>query len=437
MDIKVLTARFTPVAPLLRAAFLMALILAAPLAAEARSGLERAVAATLIVLGDGDRPLGSAVLLEDGLVLSVVDVVGGRAEVTLRDGEGRQGRARVVARDAGRGLVLLRIEGAGFGLAGLPLGPVTLPVGHEVFAVGAPLGMDVMLTRGIIAAAARQPDPTIPVQAVQHDALLNEGVAGGPLVDGEGRLIGLNRKSPEGALAGVGWAIAAGDLARLVPLMAAGKLRDVPDLGLTLRRVTPAIADALGIAPVGLLVDSVAPRSRAGQAGLMAGDVLLGYEDETLATVAMLAMLIDRREGDEVRLNLRRGQADLTVTLDLAPVGNRLGALAVSSAGVGRIASYTFASLGVVLEDAGRVGHVNYHSPAYVAGLLPGDSIIALNGAPVDRATLEALTITGPILLLVARGGNTLHVLVDPWADVPRAAMQSRANLLDAGTHLF
>jgi len=436
MTSKVFTARLGALGPGLRAAFLLIVVLGLPLGARAGTALERAVAATLIVLDESARPLGSAVLLADGLVISVADVIGGRGTVDLRDGAGQVVRARVLGRDGRRGLVVLRIEAGRFG-PGLALGDVPVAVGQVVYALGAPLGHEVMLTRGNVSAAPRQPDPTVPMFALPHDALLHEGVAGGALVDEQGRLVGLNRTAPEAALVGVGWAIAVADLARLVPAMAAGQVRDVPDLGLTLRRVTAPLATALGIAEAGLLVDSVAPRSRGARAGLAAGDVLLGFNGTVLERVGLLALLIDQRREDSARLHLRRGDTLMTVTLDLAPAVPQLGLRPVGVAAIGRIETYTFVTIGVLFEDEARVSVVSAHSPAFAGGLQPGDRVIALNGAPVSRDQLEALQITGPVVLLVARGGATLHVLVDPWVGSGAAGQRNRANLLDAAAHIF
>ncbi|WP_108482859.1 S1C family serine protease [Oceaniglobus ichthyenteri] len=432
MPHKVLTARF---APALGAAMIMIMVLVVPMTARAAAGLERAVAATMIVLGEDHRPLGSAVLLEGGLAITTADVVGARAAVDLRDGTGRTVRAQVVARDGRRGIALLRVP-VDFG-PGLALAPVTVPVGQAVYAIGAPLGMAPMVTRGIIAAPPRQPDPAVALNALRHDAVVHDGVAGGPLVDEQGRLLGLNRAAPDGALIGLGWAVSASDLARIVPLMVAGDLRDVPDLGLSLRRVTPDIAEALGLTPGGLLVETVIPRSRAARAGLQAGDIVLGYNATVLEQVGALAFLIEARQEDTARLHIRRGASLLTVTLNLAPVTGQLATLSVSGGAVARIESYRFATLGVMFEDAGRVSHVSLHSPAFVAGLQPGDTVLALNGTPIDRAGLEALVITKPILLLIARNGATQHVLINPWGSAPRTAVQQRANLLDARAHLF
>lgn len=436
MASSVFTARLGTFGPGLRAALLLIVVLGLPLGARAQTGLERAIAATMIVLGEGERPLGSAVLLEGGIAISVTDVVGGRGTVHLRDGSGRVVRARVLARDGRRGLVVMRLDDPAFGV-GLALAPGAVPVGSAVFALGAPLGFEVMLTRGVIAAPPRQPDPAVPLFALQHDALLHAGVAGGPLVDGEGRLLGLNRMAPEAALSGLGFAVAADDLARLVPQMVAGQVREVPDLGVTLRRVTAQIAQALGLTEAGLLVDTVAPRSRGARAGLMAGDVVLGIDGTVLNRVGDLSLLIEARLGNSARLHLRRGDRLLTVTLDLAPIASALGVMTAGSAGVARIASYTFATLGVFFEDEGRVAMVAPHSPAYAGGLRAGDTVIALNGAPVTRAQLDALQIGAPVLLLVARGGATLHVLVDPWVNAGPAAQTNRANLLDAAPHFF
>ena len=120
---------------------------------------------------------------------------------------------------------------------------------------------------------------------IQHDAAVNPGSSGGPLVDAEGRLVGMNSQIADGSrlFVGIGYAMSAADIERLVPKMIRGELREVPKLGLRLRPVSRKIAVALGMTEgEGLLVDHVAAGGIAGRAGLQPGDVILAFGDSPL-----------------------------------------------------------------------------------------------------------------------------------------------------------
>ncbi|WP_099825184.1 S1C family serine protease [Oceaniglobus indicus] len=419
------------------AALVLAVFLAMsawPATARAADAIGAAVNATLILLDDDGNALGSGILLDDGVVLTDAASVGNRGAVVLRTVDGTTTRGRVIARDARRGLAVIRAE-TDLG-AGLKFAPVAARPGQEVYAVGAPYGMGVMVTRGIVSAAATTPDPTVPIHGLRHDAVINAGVAGGPLLDSDGRLLGMVRAAQDGDLAAVGWAVTAADLQRLVPLMVAGALRDVPELGLGLRAVTPVIAAALGIDARGLLVDAVTPGSRAARAGVVAGDVIVSFEGAALADPADLAWRIDARIADAARLSVRRDGAAVVLTLDLAAVVPTL--LRISDgAAIAPVASYTFGRLGVRFEDEARVANVSLHSPAYLGGLQDGDIVLALNGRPVSRSMLETFDIDAPVLLLVSRGGKTRHVLIDPWRAIASGVAQTGTKPLDAGVNLF
>lgn len=440
MTVTRLSARLGQFAPAVCAALMLFLVLGQDPARAAEyapdhDGLDRAMAATVIVLDD-DRPLGSAVLLTGGRAISDADVVGARGTVTLRMRDGESTRARVVAADQRRGLVLLVLEaslGEGLTLAALEPRP-----GQGIFAIGAPLGRDLMLARGVIVASPRQRDGRVPMMGVQHDARVSPGGEGGALVDDSGRLLGLVRGGEDEDLPGVGWATPALDLLRIVTLMERGQLRDVPELGVSFRLVTGKIADALGVPRAGLLVDFVSPGSRGAHAGLQPGDIVLAIDGVALDRVGALAWQIDRLSGTRATLSVRRGAAPLRLEMDLAPVVRSLGTAGPGLVvGVKPIGSYSFASLGVRFEDAGRVSGVNRHSPAFFAGLAPGDVVLTLNGVPVDRAALEGFAITQPVLLLVARDGSTVHLLIDPWGQVPLLARHGNMIHLDARAVLF
>ena len=153
---------------------------------RAGSVLDDAMARVLVVRSDdaGDRFLGSAFLWRTGdVAVTNAHVTGGAATVQLVDQAGDTQTARVIARDPVRDVAVLSVTPD---LTGLQPGPIPA-LGEPVWALGAPLGLDVTLTCGKVSARARQVKAAVPLRLLQHDAAVNPGSSGGPLIDATGR----------------------------------------------------------------------------------------------------------------------------------------------------------------------------------------------------------------------------------------------------------
>lgn len=421
----------------LAAALLGLALAAAALPAAAATVLTGAVKAVMAVRSadPAHQFLGSAFLWQDGtLAVTNAHVVDSAAEVELTFADGSRALAEVLARDPRRDIAVLKV-GPGHGPGLSPAARVP-ELGEEVYAIGAPLGIEQTVTRGIVSNVARQIDPTVPLWMVQHDAAVNPGNSGGPLIDAAGHLLGMNSQIADGSryFIGISYAIAAGDIARLLPRLLDGTLRPVPELGLLARPMDQRIAAALGVPDAGLLVDEVRPGGLADAAGLRPGDVMVAAGGSPLAQPGDLAFRIDAAAAGPLELAVLRGGKPLQIVLPL----ERADALA-GLPGDGdslREISYRLPGLGVTLADDGSVATLTEASPARLAGLAHGDRILAVNGTPVAGAeavaALRRRAFTRPILLLVARAdGDTLHILVDPWDPAPRIRPVGGANVLD------
>lgn len=212
-----------------------------------------------------------------------------------------------------------------------------LQVGQRVFAIGNPFGLDATLTAGIVSGLGRDivslTGRTIR-DVIQSDAAINPGNSGGPLLDSSGRLIGVNTViySPSGAFAGVGFAIPADTVKRVVTSLIKHKGRSVKP-GLGVHAASDAQARTLGLP--GVLVISVAPGSAAALAGLKAtqqdafGTVVLGecivkVGSTPVAVVEDLLTAVEEQEvGAQVPLTLWRDGAQRTVLATLGRRGER------------------------------------------------------------------------------------------------------------------
>ena len=429
-----LTLRRLALGPMVARLLAALAVLLTPPPARA-GGLERAVAATLHLTDPADGTfLGSGFLWQGGLALTNAHVVGTLRRVTVRRADGTETLAEVIALDEGRDIAILSVPGGGEGLA---FGPPPR-LGQEVWAIGSPLGLDLTLTRGIVSNPGRQTEAAVPLRLIQHDAAANPGSSGGPLVDGEGRLIGMNAQIADGSrlFVGVTYAISAADLARLVPRLLAGDLPPVPRLDLALRPVDARIAAALGLrAPGGLLVDDAPQGGLAHGSGLLPGDVILRAGGRDLIRPGDLAFAVEDRAGDRVPLTVLRGAERVALVLDLKPEGP--AGLSVARADAPVIAAYTLAELGITLGDGGRILSLTESAPGWGAGLAQGDRILAVDGRALDDAALSALSITAPVLLRVARTEGVTHILLDPWSRARGFRPLGGANVLDPAVVLF
>jgi len=240
----------------------------------------------------------------------------GRIEIIRSDGS-RSG-AEVVGRNVSYDIAVLRAEVEGL----TPLLPQErrVAVGDSVIVIGAPLGYDFTVTTGIVSALDRpvtvgEAEDASYISAIQTDAPINPGNSGGPVVDSEGRFIGmassiatLGRGSAVGSI-GLGFAIPARAVVRIAEeIIATGSSR-TPVIGVTL---DPSFSGP------GALIDTVTPDGGAATAGLRAGDVILALGGRAVADANELVVVVrDRLPGEEVRVEARRGDRVFETTVVL------------------------------------------------------------------------------------------------------------------------
>lgn len=390
-----------------------------------------------------DRFLGSAFLWgADGAVaVTNAHVVGDAQEVRLIDRHGHEETALVIARDAVRDVAVISV---GAGARGLVIGAAP-GLGDEVFALGAPLGVEFTLTEGRISAVQRQVEIAVPMRMLQHDAAVNPGSSGGPLVDAAGGLLGMNSQIADGSrmFVGIAYAIPAADLSRIVAGLVDETLAPFPALGLKARPVDRQVAAALGITAAGLLVDGVEDGGLAEVSGLRAGDVILAVDGVALASPGDFAFGIEAAvAGGEAAVAILRGRDAMLVMLTLRTVEAEAFGIGTKTREIAatpqRVESYRLAALGLMLGDGGLVEDVTDNSPALFAGIAKGDRIIAVDGVAVALPALQALEVTEAVLMLVeAPGGETRHIYLDPWGATDGVRPVGGANVLDPDVVVF
>jgi len=363
--------------------------------------------------------LGSGVVVDakHGYVLTNHHVVDGadQIEVTLTDG--RTLKADLVGTDAETDVAVIHVPPEG--LTQVPMADSDdLRVGDYVVAIGNPFGLGQTVTSGIVSALGRS---GLGIEGyedfIQTDASINPGNSGGALVDLAGNLVGLNTAivSPRGGNVGIGFAIPA-NMARdvMAQLIAYGEVRR-GQLGVVIQDVTPAMARAMDLGVTeGAIVPQVMEGSPAEEAGIRAGDVIVGVNGRAVKGASDLRNRVGLlRAGDKVRLELIRDGKRRTVT---ATIGERQVTQLAGEDVSPRLAGAVFGDVtGKGAQPGIAVAAVERGSPAWAAGLRPGDVIVSVNRKDVGGvADLKAMAdrLGDTLLLNVQRDGQAFFILI-------------------------
>jgi S1-C subfamily serine protease len=255
---------------------------------------------------------------------------GDHAQVTLEDGSTYSGK--VVGSAPDKDLAVIKIDAPAAKLRPLAVGTSgDLQVGQKVLAIGNPFGLDQTLTTGVISGLGREIQSVTnrPINdVIQTDASINPGNSGGPLLDGSGRLIGINTAiySPTGANAGIGFAVPVDTINLIVPQLI--KHGDIPRPGLGISIASDQVATRMGIK--GVVIMEVIQGGAAAGAGLrgvtqaaggrwQAGDTIVAIDGVTIAITKDLYKALDAHKvGDTVTVSVIDGagaRRDVRLTL--------------------------------------------------------------------------------------------------------------------------
>jgi S1-C subfamily serine protease len=261
------------------------------------------------------------VVSEDGEILTNAHVIANASEIRVRlAGETEPTEAEVVATDAGNDLTLLQIDADDLVPAEFAA-PGDVAIGDEVVAIGFALDLDgePSVTLGIVSALDRtlRTSEGALDRLIQTDAAISSGNSGGPLVNADGRVVGLNtavaRSDAMTAATNVGFAIAIEEVQDVLDAMreSGGEPRDEGFLGVSL--------DDRSDGGQGALVTEVAEGSPASEVGLEQGDVILSVDDSTTdGADGVIAAVRDHEPGDQVEVVVLRDGEEQTFEVTLA-----------------------------------------------------------------------------------------------------------------------
>jgi serine protease Do len=406
--------------------------------------VETSRGATSLVLGKQES-IGSGVIIDpDGYIVTNAHVIRGARRVlvnipapendespdqSLVSGRGRTVEARILGSDSEIDLALLKVE-----LKGLPALPLSdynkLRQGDVVFAFGSPEGLKDSVTMGVVSAAARQPDPDSSMVFVQSDAPTNPGNSGGPLVNVDGELVGINTfiLTQGGGNEGLGFAIPSAIVAFAYPQLRTYGHVHRGETGIAVQAITPGLAAGLKL-PLdwGVIVSDIIPDSPADSAGLKIQDIITSIDGRAADNMpALQTRLFMRRGGERIKLGVLRGSEKLffdVLVVELPHVFDRLAAIVdpekslVSKLGIigVELDPKMATSLAGLRITSGVIVVAKAAESNIDASLATGDVIHAINGTPIEtiqglRSALERLSPTSSVVVQIEREGRLMFI---------------------------
>ena len=359
--------------------------------------------------------LGSGVLVDaSGIIVTNEHVIVRATEIRVLMADKTELEAELVGADSDSDLAVLKVKSKS------PLPHLALPtandvlIGETVIAIGNPFGLSHTVTTGVVSAVGRtiQAGELVYHDFIQTDASINPGNSGGPLVNIEGRLVGINTAIQSNA-EGIGFAIPASHVRAIVSQIVDRGTVQPAWIGIQTQDLTPELAFHFGVEPgSGVVVSSVDPDSPADRAGLVRGAVITRVRGDRVRSSSEFAA---RTAG------LAVGEAlDVSFTADKA--GERSVTLEVGALPPEKIDAFVWSALGVAVQDSTRtdtpvVARVRDGSPAARIGLASGDAIVAVGGREVStseefRRRFAGLRNKNSVLLTIGRGRRLYRVTI-------------------------
>lgn len=373
------------------------------------------------------------IVSSDGFILSSCHVVTGAKDVSVRLGDQREFRARVVGLDKASDVALLKIEASG--LPKVKLGSARgVRQGDWVVAIGSPYGFENSATAGIVSATARAlPDETL-VHFLQTDVAVNPGNSGGPLFDARGEVVGVNSQifSMTGGFQGISFAVPIDVVMRVTEQLRRDGKVVRGRIGVSVQDLNQRLAQSFGYpGNAGALVISVDDDGAAERAGLRSGDIIVGVDGASVRHASQVtAAISDHPVGTGLAMRVWSGGQERTVVATVAedpaahdpePEGDgEPGATNVSYSDPQRIGLVlrSLTSMEQYMIDAkGGVVVGGVDGSAARAGIQPGDVILAVNGtrvaSPEELRELFMNAKGAHVALLVQRGEGKVFVPVE------------------------
>jgi serine protease Do len=364
--------------------------------------------------------LGSGVIIDpEGYILTNEHVVNEADKITVKLPDGREFKGEIRGRDLRSDLAIIKINARNLPVATLGDSDNS-KIGQWVVAIGNPFGFalenpEPTVTCGVISALHRSLGRVLSRERdysdlIQTDAAINPGNSGGPLVNLKGEVVGINVAifSTSGGYQGVGFAIPINNAKRIIAKLIEGKKILYGWLGVTVQDLTEDLTKYFCLPDKnGVLVAKVLENSPADKAGMREGDIIKKFDNQTINNVKELISTVSKSEvGRKVKVELVRDKKELSLEVQ---VGERPENLEEETGQPGRSETGAWRGLEVEIEEKQGVVivYVEPNTPAYEAGLIPGDVISGINKQIIKNLSdYERITkdLKGDALVKTPRG---------------------------------
>ena len=369
------------------------------------------------------------IIASDGYIVTNSHVVDGADSIKVTLSDKRELDAKLVGTDKGSDIALLKIEATG--LPSVELGDSSkLKVGQWVYAIGAPFGLDYTATQGIVSALSRHlPDGHF-VPFIQTDVSINPGNSGGPLFDLTGKVIGVNSMiySRSGGYMGVSFSVPVNLVKNVTDQLKAKGYVSRGKLGVHIQDLSQKLATSFQLkSPEGALVAKVEPNSPADKAGILTGDVIVGYGDAHIRSAADLPPLVgDTLIGNEVTVKVIRNGKEKSIGVKVGQLDNKAEkekkeiARASSGKSLGLLVSELTKKqrANADLKEGGiYISRVIPNSIAEDAGFEEGDIVRMFNNKAINtpddlRKAAKKMPKNKPVAVLILRGKQTRFLAI-------------------------
>ena len=389
--------------------------------------------------------IGSGIIVDpDGYILTNAHVVEGALRIRVilppqpvdsplhlqptRSGQILE--AKLLGRHKDSDIALLKVDAKN--LPSLPLrADVPVHQGELVFAIGSPEGLQDSVTMGIVSAVTRQVDPNDPMVYIQTDAAVNPGNSGGPLLDVDGNVVGMNTMmlSTAGGSEGLGFAIPAAivnfDYQRLRQY---GRVQRVT-MGVSAQDITPTLAAALGLPRSwGTIISDVTAGGPEEAAGLQPGDIVLTIDGRPIRGLPDLVAALYLHPPTEVlSVDVLRGNQPISFNVAVMLEHDKLGDVADVPVDQQTLVPRLGILVADLNESTAPLVHVTAGDPGIVVvglttgpnasmtGLSAGDVIRSINRAPIQsvsqlRTVLHNVNPGDPVAIQVERDGRLQYL---------------------------
>jgi len=303
---------------------------------------EESVVQVNVLRSESDGGMGSGFVYSDeGYIITNQHVVRDAQKVTVTFLDGEAYIGDVVGRDRDLDIAVVKVNPSNTYIQPIKIGDSSkLKVGEKIAAIGNPFGLSGSMTSGIVSQIGRllpqESGYSIP-DVIQTDAAINPGNSGGPLINMKGEVVGINTaiQSATGEFSGIGFAVPANTVKKVVPILIEKGEFKHPWMGISGTDVDPELAEVRGLnSSKGFLVVSVIEGSPAEQAGLLGvsetkevdgrefaidGDIIVSIDGKTVRKISDILVHLQREKsiGDEMILSVNRNGEILELTMVL------------------------------------------------------------------------------------------------------------------------